>query len=169
MAQEKIFDAFAYFKKLGESNKLAKEKGFLTGFCSGIGGMQDLMRNFRKADCYILVDDTTTQSTYSQGVSYFRKDVYTIFVVAGYREDDMKDRHDKLNLCRTIFRQLHSRIIHDRDEMVYGDSLEYLQVEKVYSTELPRYFMNGVTGLYFMISNEEPIDLQYDAEEWIEQ
>lgn len=169
MAQEKIFNAFAYFKKVGDSNKLAKDSGFETGFCSGIGGMQDMMTNFRKNARLILVDDTTTQSTYSNGVGYFRKDVYTVFIVADYRIDDMKDREEKLNLCRRIFRQIHSRLIHDRDGMVYEDSLEYLQVDKIYSTELPRYFMSGVTGLYFMVNNDEPIDLQYDATEWIEQ
>lgn len=168
MAQEKIFNAFDYFETLGRQNKLAIQEGFKTGRCSGLGGMQDMMAQFRTSARFILVDDTTAQNTYSNGVGYFRKDVYTVFVVANYRYDDMKDREEKLNLCRRIFRQLHSRIIHDRDEMVYGDSLEYLQVDKIYSTELPRYFMNGVTGLYFMVNNDEPIDLQYDAGEWTE-
>lgn len=67
-----------------------------------------------------------------------------------------------------IFRQMHARLIHDRDGMRYGDALEYLQVDRVYSTELPRMFMSGMTGLYFMVYNDEPIDLSYDAAEWTE-
>lgn len=168
MAQEKIFNAFDYFETLGRQNKLAQEEGFKTGRCSGIGEMQDMMYDFRKQAKYILVDDTTSQNTYSNGVGYFRKDVYTVFVVAPYRIDDMADREAQLNLCRRIFRQMHSRIIHDRDEMAYDDSLEYLKVDRVYSNEFPQWFMNGVTGLYFMIENDEPIDLQYDGDEWIE-
>lgn len=168
MAQEKIFNAFDYFETLGRQNKMAKENGFKTGRCSGIGGMQDMMTDFRKQAKYILVDDTTSQNTFSNGVGYFRKDVYTIFIVAPYRIDNMAERETTLNLCRCIFRQMHSRIIHDRDAMVYGDSLEYLQVDRIYSNELPQYFMSGVTGLYFMVENEEPIDLTYDPEQWIE-
>lgn len=167
MAQEHIFNAFDYFETLGRDNRLAREEGFKTGRCSGVGGMQDMMADFRRQAKYILVDDTTSQNTFSNGVGYFRKDVYTVFIVAPYRPDDMADRETQLNLCRRIFRQMHSRVIHDRDEMVYGDSLEYLQVDRVYSNEFPQWFMNGVTGLYFMVENEEPIDLQYDRAEWL--
>lgn len=166
MAQEKIFDAYAYFERLGKTNKEALNEGFKTGFCSGLGGMQDMMANFKKLERMILIDDTTTQSTYSNGVGWFRKDVYTVFIVAGYRFDDMKDREEKLNMCRRLFRQFHSRLIHDQETMAYDDALEYLQVDSIYSTELPRYFMQGVTGLYFMVSNDEPIDLTYNGDEW---
>lgn len=167
MAQEKLFDAFEYFERLGKENKLAVDSGFKTGQCSGIGGLQDMMAQFRKNSRFVLVDDTTSENTYTNGVGYFRKDVYTVFIVAEYSIDDMGDRQRKLDLCRRIFRQMHSRIIHDKDEMVYGDSLEYMKVDQVFSNEFPEYFMNGVTGLYFMIENEEPVDLQYQESEWI--
>ncbi|MFW5602837.1 MAG: hypothetical protein ACOCN6_07540, partial [Prevotella sp.] len=67
MAQETIFNAFDYFEKIGRQNKLAMGQGFKVGRCSGIGGMQDMMADFRKADRYILVDDTTSQNTFSNG------------------------------------------------------------------------------------------------------
>lgn len=168
MAQSNLFDAFRYFKKLGDSNRLAQEEGFSTGFCSGIGSLQDYMQHFRTKDRYILIDDTTTESTYSNGVGFFRKDVYTIFIVAGYVIDDMQDREAKLNLCRRIFRQIHSRLVHDVAEGTEGDALEYLAVDRIYSNELSGTFMNGVTGLYFMVENDEPIDLTYNANEWID-
>ena len=168
MAQENLFNARGYFMELAETNRLAKENQFLAGSCSGLAGLETMMVNFRKAPNYILVDDTTTQSTYGNGVGYFRKDVYTIFIVAAYHHDDMVDREMKLDLCRRIFRQMHARLIHDRDGMRYRDALEYLQVDRVYSTELPRMFMSGMTGLYFMVYNDEPIDLSYDAAEWTE-
>jgi hypothetical protein len=34
------------------------------------------------------------------------------------------------------------------------------------SREISEYFLNGCTGLYFMIDVSEPIDLQYNADEW---
>ena len=82
MAQENLFNARGYFMELAETNRLAKENQFLAGSCSGLAGLETMMVNFRKAPNYILVDDTTTQSTYGNGVGYFRKDVYTIFIVA---------------------------------------------------------------------------------------
>lgn len=80
----------------------------------------------------------------------------------------MADREQQLNLCRAIFRQMHSRLIHDREEMTCGDALEYMQVERIYSNEFPEYLMSGVTGLYFMVENDEPIDLTYDSRQWTE-
>lgn len=168
MSQETIFNAYDYFELIAKQNKLARQEGFKVGRCSGIGGLQDMMRDFRTQHRYILVDDTTSQNTFSSGVGYFRKSVYTVFIVAPYRIDDMAERESQLNLCRSIFRQMHSRLIHDCELMSYGDSLEYLRAESVYSDEFPQYFMNGVTGLYFMVENNEPIDLTYDSRQWIE-
>lgn len=166
MAQEKLFNAFEYFENLGRTNRLAVDNGFHVGFCSGPDGIEDAISEFRKARNFILVDDTTSQNTYSNGVSFFRRDVYTVFIVAGFKAGDMEDRQQKLSLCRRIFRQMHARLIHDKDSYEYGDSLEYLKLDNVYSNEFPDMFLGGMTGLYFMVQNEQPIDLQYDAEEW---
>ena len=84
-----------------------------------------------------------------------------------YRFDDMVEREEHLNICRRLFRQLHSRMLHDRDEM--GDErLTFLNLTNIYSTELPRYSYQGLTGLYFMVQNEEPIDISYDTTQWAE-
>lgn len=63
---------------------------------------------------------------------------------------------------------MHSRLIHDKNTMEYGDSLEYMDISSIYSKELPLYSMNGVTGLYFMVNNDEPVDLTFNADEWQE-
>lgn len=162
------FDALSYFKQLAESNKLAVENGFKACFCSGPDGINDVLQQFRTTKNFIMIDDTTSQNTYSRGVTYFDRNVYTVFILAGYKMDDMSDRNEKLQLCRRIFRQIHSRIIWDKNQMIYDDSLMFLDVQTIYSKELPRYSMNGVTGLYFMINNDEPVDLTYSDEEWLQ-
>ena len=166
MDSENIFDALGYFEKLAKTNKLAIENDFFPCFCSGPDGIQDVMQNFSKHKNFIMIDDTTSQNTYSRGVTYFDKNVYTVFILAGHKWDDMKDREAKLNLCRRIFRQIHSKMIYDKTTMAYGDMLEYLDVDSVYSKELPRYSMNGTTGLYLMVNNDEPVDLTYNNDEW---
>lgn len=160
-----LFPALEYFTQLAKSSRLAQDNKFHPCLCSGPDSIQGVMENFRKQQNFIMVDDTTSQQTFSNGVGYFRRDVYTIFILAHYRIDDMIDREEKLNLCRQIFRQFHSRLLHDRDELG-DDRLTFLQLNNVYSSELPRYSYNGVTGLYFMIQNEEPIDICYDESEW---
>lgn len=162
------FNALEYFKTLAGKNKLAREHGFMPCFCSGPDGINDVMQQFRKTANFVMVDDTTSQNTFSRGVTFFDRNVYTVFILAAYRFDDMADREQKLRLCRRLFRQMHSRMIRDKQECVYGDSLEYLDLNSVYSKELPRYSMNGVTGLYFMVNNDEPVDLTFNAGEWEE-
>lgn len=168
METNNTFNAYDYFKKLAETNKLAQANNFKACFCSGPEGINDVMQEFRKYANFIMIDDTTSQNTYSKGVTFFDKNVYTVFILASYTFDDMRDREEKLNLCRRIFRQIHSRLIYDKISMLYGDSLEYLDVSSIYSKELPRYSMNGVTGLYFMLNNDEPVDLTFNADEWQE-
>ena len=168
MAANNNFNAFAYFEHLGKANKLAQEQGFITCYCSGPESIQGIMQNYRKSSNFIMIDDTTSQNTYSQGVTFFKKEIYTVFIVAGYKYDDMLDRQNKLTLCRRIFRQLHSRMIYDQEAQTFDDQLQYLDINNIFSTELGRYAYNGVTGLYFMVQNDEPTDLEYSEDDWNE-
>lgn len=160
-----LFPALDYFSRLAKANRLATDNGFHPCLCSGPDSIDGIMQGFKKYQNFIMVDDTTSQQTFSNGVGFFRRDVYTVFVLAAYRREDMADREQKLNLCRDIFRQFHSRLLYDRDTLG-DDRLTFLQLGNIYSTELPRYSYSGVTGLYFMIQNEQPIDISYDSSEW---
>lgn len=77
----------------------------------------------------------------------------------------MKDRAEKLDICRQIFRQFHSRMI--RDKYMYEDmDKSFLNVSQIYARELGEYFISGCTGLYFMTEVSEPINLCYKEDEW---
>ena len=78
------------------------------------------------------------------------------------REDDYRDR---LALCRELFRQMHSRFI--VDEARLQSELCYLAVDEIRSRELGGQFINGCTGLYFLLALDEPTDLQFNADEWL--
>jgi hypothetical protein len=168
-----IFDALHYFETLAQQNRLCREHAFKPVFCSGPDSIEGLMQQFQKTANFVMIDDTTDQNLYSEGVSYFKRRVYTVFILAAYRWDDMEDREEKLNLCREIFQQFVRRMIWDRirreDE---GDDITFLNVEKIYSKEFGRYTMSGVTGLYFMVENDEPTSMEYEDEndlesEWV--
>lgn len=161
-----IFNALAYFEQLAQKNKLCRANGFKPVFCSGPDSIEGIMQEFQKTANFVMIDDTTDQNMYSEGVSYFKRRVYTVFVLASYKWDDMEDREDKLNLCREIFQQFVRRMIWDRAQQENeGDDITFLNVEKIYSKEFGRYTMNGVTGLYFMVENDEPTTMDYEDDE----
>ena len=170
-----IFDALEYFKTLGEKNRLCKQHGFKPVFCSGPDSIEGVMQEFQKTANFVMIDDTTDGNTFSEGVSFFQRRVYTVFILATYKWDDMKDRKDKLNLCREIFKQFVRRMIWDKNQLESvdnDDDFTFLNVEKIYSKEYGRYTMSGVTGLYFMVSNDEPESMEYEdeqsmQEEWL--
>ena len=147
------------------------------------------MLNFKSEKNFILFTDTLSKDIFEDGVNYegltnwrgkslrkqffcngsgyFRRDIYTVFILMHYRYNDMSDRDEKLDICREIFRQMNSRILYDRD-CECDDRLTYLNFENVFVRELSGYEKNGVTGLCFMIQNEQPIDISYDRAEWVE-
>lgn len=164
-----LFDSIAYFQQLAAENRLCLDNGFKPVTCSGPDSVQGIMEQFRRTANFIMVSDTVDSNTHSVGEGFFRRNVYTVWILAAYRRDDMADREQKLNLCRAIFRQFLSRMLYDKDREAYEDQLEFLDLNRVYSTELGRYSFNGVTGLYFMVNSDEPIDIQYDPSLWQKQ
>ena len=69
-----------------------------------------------------------------------------------------------LAMCRDLFQQLYSRMLIDEDSL--SNDMVYLRSASVLSRELGQYFLNGCTGLYFMVEVSEPIDLTYDENQW---
>ena len=133
----------------------------------GPDSIEGVMQEFQKTANFVMIDDTTDGNTFSEGVSFFQRRVYTVFILAAYRWDDMEDRKAKLNLCREIFKQFVRRMIWDRAQLENedkDDDFTFLNVEKIYSKEFGRYTMSGVTGLYFMVENDEPESMEYEDE-----
>lgn len=166
--EQQQFDALAYFATLGRKNKLARQNGFVTDFCSGPGALEPLMAQYREAQNFILVDDTTSANTFSNKAGWFDRNVYCVHILAGYDHGDAESYANALRLCRQLFRQLLSRIIMDKESYRYGPSLMYLNTANIYSSEYGRYSFNGCTGLFFQIQNDEPVDLVFSADEWEE-
>lgn len=161
---KKFFDGIGYFRDLAQKNKLAKEHHFFPCTCSGISSLEGVLANFRREQAFICVEDTNDSTTEENSGGFFSRRAFTVFIMARYRYDDMDDREQKLNICRQIFRQFHSRMLMDREHL--SQELAYLNVERVSSREFGQYFINGCTGLYFMVDLSEPINLEYNAEEW---
>lgn len=166
--EQQQFDALAYFAELGRKNKIARINGFVVDYCSGPGALVPMMQEYRDAQNFIFVDDTTSGNTFSNKVGWFDRNVYAVHILAGYELGDAQDYNRALRLCRTIFRQLLSRIIRDKESYKYGDRMMYMNTGNIYSNEYGRYSFNGCTGLFFQIQNDEPTELIFRSDDWEE-
>ena len=120
------FDALEYFAELGERNKLAKQNGFVVDFCSGPDALVPMMAEYRDAQNFIFVDDTTSGNTFSNKVGWFDRNVYCVHILAGYEHGNSESYKQALRLCRKIFRQFLSKVIKDKEKYKYGNKLMYL-------------------------------------------
>lgn len=162
------FDDLAYFKEMGEKNRLARQNEFFCGYCSGPDGLDAVMAEYRDHANFILVDDTTSANTFGAKPGWFDRKVYAVYIIAGYEKGNEEDYKEKLELCRRIFKQMLSRVIRDKASFSYGKALMYLNLETVFSQEYGRYSFNGATGLFFQLQNNEPLNLVFDKDEWEE-
>jgi len=165
MDAKNYFDSEAYFSALCNSNKFSVKHGFRFCTCSGIEQLQGPLQSFRATNAFFCLDDTNDGSLF-QGKSggWFKKRTFTVFLLHRYDMKREQDRIMVLHRCRELFRQLCTRLLIDADDL--ENEMVYLHTENILSRELGQYFLNGCTGLYFMIDVSEPVDLTYNEAEW---
>ena len=167
MNTTEFFDAQEYFKGLNSKNRLAKRHGFYFCTCSGIDSLQGPLEKFKKEKAFFCCDDVNDGQMYQgKGGGYYKRRTLTVFLMHRYTFNDEDDRLAKLKICRQLFRQISTRLLKDSKKL--KSDLIYLGADNILSSEFGQYFMNGCTGLYFMVDVEEPVDLKYNPDEWDE-
>lgn len=163
-----MFDAIAYFTAITNQNKLADAEGFHPVSVSGPQNLEGLFEKYTDWDRFVAISDTSTGNIESLGGvdAFSKRRAYTVWILAGYEYDNMADRQAKLEICRELFRQFASRILHDKYE--YDERMMYIDTHAIPNQELSRYYLSGLTGLFFTIYVSEPISLEYDDAEWKE-
>lgn len=165
MDAKHYFDFEQYFAAICSKSKLATEHGFIFSTCSGIESLQGPLQDYRTGSAFFCVDDTNDGSLYrSRTGGWYKRRTLTVFLLHRYEFDDMALRSQALALCRELYRQVATRMIVDARNM--NNELVHLHVESMLCRELGRYFMNGCTGLYFMVDVDEPVDLRFNKAEW---
>lgn len=166
MNAKEFFDSEKYFSSLCDRNKAARQHGFKFCTSSGIESLQGPLDRFKTDSAFFCLDDTNDGQLFrGKSGGWYKRRTFTVFLLHRYRFDDEADRAAKLAVCRALFRQVMSRMIIDADDL--GNELVYLHTENVMARELGQYFMNGCTGLNFMLDVSEPVDLVFDPEEWL--
>ena len=164
MNTKTLFDFVGYIKDLTKQNRLANVHQFVPCTCYGIGYLEDVLSRLRNERAFVCVSDVCEESITRHGGGWFKRRVFTVFLLSRYNIRDTEDYHTKMNLCRELFRQFHSRFIVDEHRL--QSELTYMAVDEIRSRELGGQFLNGCTGRYFMVALDEPTDLQYNQDEW---
>ena len=165
MDAKSYFDAERYFKTICEQNKLAKEHGFEFCTCSGIESLQEPLDLFTTTNAFFCLDDTNDGALFrGRGGGFYKKRTFTLFLMHRYEFREMKEHSRVLGICRNLFNQIVSKLIVDADDL--SNELIYLETGNILCRELGQYFLNGCTGLYFMIDVSEPVNLCFNPDEW---
>ena len=164
--ERNCFDAIRYFTDMTRANKLAQGKGFMPVTISNTDNLEGLMEEYRDNDRFVAIADTSSGNLASPDGTYgFQKRrAYTVFILSAYEYGDMESRQLELELCRTIFHQFVSRIIHDKYR--YEEKEMFFDTHAIPNQELGRYYLSGMTGLHFTLYTWEPIDLVYEENQW---
>lgn len=164
MNTKKTFDFNAYMARLTRQNCFARSEGFHPCDCSGIRHLEGMLQNMRQHPAFACTSDVAEESTVSRGGGFFKRRVFTVFLVKRFRSGDMASYREALGTCRELMRQLHSKFLVDKDNL--ENELVFLNVANVKNRELGGQFLDSATGLYFTIAMDEPVDLTYNADEW---
>ncbi len=159
------FDAMAYFKDLTEHNRTAVDSGFFPCACSGPMSLEGLLTNMKGHSRFVAIDDTNEGTVIENSGGFFKRVTVTVWILSKYKFNDMNDRENQLKLCRKVFRQFMSRIL--KDKYRWEMDFTYLLDRSIDTREIGRYFINGLTGVEFMLDIQQPFDLVYDEREWI--
>lgn len=159
-----MFDFNAYFSRIVQGNRLARQNGFRFGTCTGIEGMESVISSWNNTHSFILSDDVTTGETYQNAGGWFQRRTYTVFILRKAHLGKEKGRQRSLDICRELMRQLQSRLL--RDQYPLSSEFTYLRLDNMPATEISQFTLSGVTGVYFMVSVDEPLNLLYDEKEW---
>ena len=157
-----MWNAVNYFETL--NGKLKATQGNYK-FCrvSGLNGLEDILTNFSSANAFLAIDDTDDGATLQIGGSFFNRRSFVVYVLKKYDINNMVERETVLNETRAIYTNLISKLILDQQNV---PELAYLDKSKISFYEVPGYFAAGTTGLYFIFSVDEPINLVYDEKNW---
>jgi len=155
-----MFEPITYFTNLHTKHKTLAEKYKLCRV-SGVAALEEVLEGAKRENFFFAIDDAEDGITFrGGGGGYFIRKSYTVFILGKCKYGDMDTRQTILTEARAIFRSLLSKII--KDKLI----IPVLNAENIRFFEVPPAFAFGTSGIYFIFTVENPVDLRYDAGEW---
>lgn len=159
-----MLDIINYMQRLTQESRLAQQHQFAHTTCSGLGYLEGMLEAYQSTANFVCTSDVCQESLYAQSGGWFKRRVYTIFILARYEYGNQTDYNLKINLCRELARQFTARMLHDSLQL--QTDMLYLDTDNIKCSELGGIFLNGTTGLYLMVGLDEPTDLTYNPDQW---
>lgn len=159
------WDPSIYFREVVSQNKLAEEHSFSFVTVPSIIGAMMLASDRTKSVAHVAFCETSDGST-AQGLSagFFRRKVFTVFILYRYDIKNEAQRMERLNICRELRDQIYSRFL--RDSETLEDALSYSFQTSIQERDTPQFTLDGCTGTWFQMQVDIPVDLRYKAEQW---
>lgn len=156
------WNATAFFQKLTEQNKLAKEQGFRFCKVTGLQGFEEALDHMQSSTAFVAVDDSS-QGYMDLANSPHTRRIKTVFLAKRHAIDDMAARGRCMDTMRELFRQFMSRLILERTRL--EEHAIYLD-QRIQFQEIDEYFFSGCACSYFQVAVDTYTDLRFRYEEW---
>ncbi len=156
------WDAAAFFERLTDTNRLARQEGFTFCRVSGLDGFEEAVNQMQSASAFVCVSDIADGYTELNNTPRTRR-VKTVFFAMRHAAENMTSRSECMEIMRELFRQFMSRLILEKVKL--EQNCIYLD-PRISFNEIDRYFFNGAAGAYFQIAVDVFTDLRYNADEW---
>lgn len=154
-----MFDPIAYMQALHGKMKLTKDK-YRFEKVSGVSALEGILEHFKRSKFFFAVDDSQDGVTFRSGGAYFERRPYTVFILGKAEYGKMDQRAAVMEEAKKIYRNILSKLIKDKT------TIPVLNMENIRFFEVPPAFAFGCSGLYFIFTVENPVNLVYDAAEW---
>jgi len=152
-------DIIAYFQNI--CNTLVDTRDTYTfAKVSGLSHLEEVLDD-RKSTRWLAVDKSQDGNSYRGGNGgFFERRFHTVFLIFKMTKRD-QDHEPGMNEVRTIYKKIHSKIIHDRkinqDMFFMDEELRFNEIE---------YIGDNCAGLMFHLTNDEATDLRYNPDDW---
>jgi len=155
-----MFDPITYMKALHGKMKLTATK-YRFETVSGVSALEGVLEHSRRDKYFFAVDDSQDGQTFrGAGGTYFERRPYTVFILGKAEYGNMEQRTEVLTEAKTIFRTILSKLILDKK------TIPVLDVERIQFYEVPPAFATGCSGLYFIFTVDNAVNLVYNDAEW---
>lgn len=156
-----MWNAEQYFENIQKTLKLTKDT-FRFGRVSGINNLEDVIADM-KVKNWIAVDSSEDGAIVRPSNGFFDRRSIVVFVLMRYNIAKQEDRVARVADCKAIYRKMVAKLLKDSTTI---DELTYLDRSRIPYHEVPGYFATGMTGIYFVVTINEPTALVYDSTDY---
>lgn len=160
------WDATEYFRRLTDTNRLARDYNFRFFVVSDLQGFADAINSMQETQAFVCVSDISDGALNIDNTPHIRQ-VKTVFLAMRHSltaPDSSAIREKCFDILRELFRQFMT--VFAKESTYVGQGGLFINPTITF-TEINRYFMAGCACAYFQIAVTKYANLTYNPEEWM--